>query len=55
MSAHHIIINIGMGIIPEAGSKYPRKQIAATAIKYNSRMAATSIQFKEISSCNLKF
>ena len=34
LCAHHVITNIGMGIISAARSKYLRKRIAATAVKY---------------------
>ena len=46
LSAHHIITNIGMVIIPEAESKYLRKWIAATAIKYKLKLSAVGSQFR---------
>ena len=47
ISAHHVMTNIGMGIIRAAGSKYLRKQIAATAIKYNSQIAGLHYNTKK--------
>ena len=50
MSAHYVSTDIGIGIIPEAESKYLKLYTAATAIKYSSNRnqklytAATAIK-----------
>ena len=49
MCAHHVITNIGMGVIPEAKRKYLRKRIAATAITYKLKgfkLSANGSQFR---------
>ena len=53
MCAHHVITNIGMGNIPEAKSIYLRKQIIATAIKFQVQELQVVSRWEPIQSKDL--
>ena len=40
MSAHYVITDIGMGIIPETKSKYLRQKTAAIAIIFKFKISS---------------